>query len=464
LLRPNSVPALRQTRHGPGILVSLPSGSVAGDLRAVGRDNALRRTTYELVLTNETFAPIAAYTYAIGQAPDAGANWRTVTVPPFTSIAVTIDVPFPPRGSEQRVVAEVHADEAHWTIDAHGPRVIAHLPKPATIAISAALLLAALACTGYVAFGPRVTALAAPASVAGGNDFQIAYATSGTDRIRWHVENADGVELRGGSTREPHGAISLQLPPATRSEGYDVRIDATSLLGSQTRTVHVVAVPDPAKIEPVRIGSLFVASQSIASGKPIVITYRTNASEGTVSLLDQSDNVRASAPLVRAGTTSLPAPPVADDQAFRIVLDASRNGVHAQSSVGITVLGAGGAPPAAASAADAAGANAAGANAAGTDASGVDAPASIALEKQRYRSGEAISIGIARNPSPVHVAVANSAGAELTSDDLLPGERRALLRAPDVDTTTSLLVVATFGRGVGQETVVRTIVIAPSSK
>lgn len=449
LLRPNSAPALRQTRYGPGVLVSLPSGSVAGDLRAVGRDTALRRTTYELVLTNDTFAPIAAYTYALGQAPDAGANWRTVTVPPFTSIAVTIDVPFPPHGTEQRVVAELHADEAHWTIDAHGPRVITLLPEPAKIAIFAALLLAALACTSYVAFGPKVTALAAPASVAGGNDFQIAYATSGADRIRWRIENGAGVEFPGGSTREPRGAISLQLPPAIRAEGYDVRLDATSLFGSQTRTVHVVAVPAPPKVEPVRIGSLFVASQTVASGKPIVITYRTNASEGRVSLLDQSDNVRTSAPLVRAGTAKLIAPKVADDQSFRIVLDAARNGVHAQSSVGITVLGAGSGPQEVASTAD---------------ATGADGPASIALGKQRYRSGEPISIAIARNLSNVHVAVANSAGAELASKDLLPGERLALLRAPDVSTTTSLLVVATFGRGVGQETVVRTIVIAPPAR
>jgi hypothetical protein len=422
----------------------------------VRRDESRRLTTYELVLTNETVAPVAAYTYAVGQTPDLGTNWRTVTVPPFSSIAVTIEVPFPPRGVEQRVVAELHAEEAHWTIDAHGPRIVEPPRKPAKFVLGAALLFAALAGGGYAAFGPRITALAAPPSVPGGNDFQIAYATSGADRLRWSVENADGVELRGGNLREPKGAIALQLPPATRAEGYDVRLDAAGPLGSQTRTVHVVSVPDTAKLaaEPIRISSLVVASQTVASGRPILVTYRTNTSDGTVSLLDQSDNVRASTPLDRSGTTTLTAPQVAEDQAFRIVLDAERSGAHAQSSVGVTVKALGAepvaaAPPAAASVPD------------GPDAAG---GASISLRKLRYRSGDVIPVAIARNLTNVHVAVANAGGVELSSKDLLPGERMAVLLAPEVSTPTKLLVVATFGRGVGQETVVRSIVIRPAVK
>lgn len=459
LLPSNTVPALQQTRFGPGVLVSLTTGSVAGDLRAVQRDEARRRTTYELLVTNETFAPVAAYTYALGQTPDAGATWRTVTVPPFSSIAVTIEVPFPPRGVEQRVVAELHADEAHWTIDAHGPRSVARPPKPAKIALALAFALAALAGGSYLAFGPRVSALAAPASVPGGNDFQIAYATSGADRIRWRVENADGVELRGGDLREPRGAISLQLPPATRAEGYDVKLDAAGPLGSQTRTVHVVSLPDTAKLaaEPVRIASLIVASQTVASGKPILITYRTNAGAGNVSLLDQSDNVRSSRPLDSSGTTTLPAPRVWEDQAFRVVLDAVRNGAHAQSSVGVTVKAGGGGY---------ASAGYAGAPEVASVPDPADAmgSATISLPKQRYRSGDVIPIGIPLNLSNVHVAIANAGGDELSSKDVLPGERTAALLVPDVATTTKLLVVATFGRGVGQETVVRSIVIRPGAK
>jgi hypothetical protein len=449
--------ALQETRLGPGVLVSLPTGSIAGDLRAIRSDPKRRRTTYELVVTNESIGPVAAYTYALGQAPDAGANWRTVTIPPFTSIAVTIDIPFAPRGIEQRVVAEIHAGEAHWTIDAHGPRVVEPPPKPAKLAAVSALALALLAGGAYLAFGPRVTALAAPPSVAGGNDFQVAYATSGADRIRWRVENADGVELRGGNLREPRGAISLQLPPATRAEGYDLRLDAASPFGNQTRTIHLVAVPDAAKLaaEPVRIASLAVASQTVSGGRPILITYRTNAGAGTVSLLDQSDNTRASSRLDSSGTTTLQAPHVTEDQSFRILLDAERNGAHAQSSVGVTVK-AGWAAPLAAAAAPVTAPEPDGSDAAGT--------AWISLPKQRYRSGDVVPVTVARNLSNVHVAIANAGGVELSSKDVLPGEGTAVLLVPEVAVTTKLLVVASFGRGVGQETVVRSIVIRPAAK
>ncbi len=451
LLPTNAVPALQQTRFGPGVLVSLSSGSVAGDLRAVQRDTRLRRTTYELVLTNESVAPVAAYTYALGQAASNGASWRTVTVPPFSSIAVTIDVPFPPRGVEQRVVAELHAEEAHWTIDAHGPRVVERPPKPRNVALFVALFIAALAAGAYAVFGPKVTALAAPASVPGGTDFQVAYATSGADRLRWSVENADGIEVHGGALAEPHGAISLQLPQTSRAEGYDLHIDAAGPFGSQTRTAHVVALPDTAKLaaEPVRIASLFVVNQEVGSGKPILVTYRTNGDAGTVSLLDQSDNVRASAPMDRSGTATLVAPRVETDQSFRIVLDAQRNGAHSESSVGVTVR-----------------ANAvaavAGAPVAAEDVAPGPSPASISLRKQRYRSEEAIPIDVARNLANVHVAIANAGGVEMASKDLLPGERTAVLLAPDVSAPTKLLVVATFQRGVGQETVVRSIEVRPA--
>jgi hypothetical protein len=455
-LLPSARPlALQETRLGPGVLVSLPTGSIAGDLRAIRSDAARRLTTYELVVTNESIGPVAAYTYALGLPLDAGANWRTVTVPPFTSIAVTIDIPFAPRGTEQRVVAEIHSGEAHWTIDAHGPRVVEPPPKPAKLAAVLALAVAFLAGGAYLAFGPRVTALAAPPSVPGGNDFQVAYATSGAERIRWHVENADGVELRGGNLREPRGAISLQLPPATRAEGYDLRLDAASPFGTQTRTVHVVAVPDTAKLaaEPVRIASLAVASQTVSAGRPILVTYRTNAGAGTVSLLDQSDNARATSRLDGSGTTTLQAPRVSEDQSFRILLDAERNGAHAQSSVGVTVK-AGGAAAFAAAPVTAAEPD-------GTDAAG---NAWISLPKQRYRSGDVIPVTLARNLSNVHVAIANAGGVELSSKDVLPGERTAALLVPDVTATTKLLVVASFGRGVGQETVVRSIVIRPAPK
>jgi hypothetical protein len=450
------VPALQQTRFGPGILVSLPSGSVAGDLRAVRRNDARRETTYELVVTNESVGPVATYVYALGQTHQTGASWRTMTIPPFTSIAVTIDVPFPPRGVEQRVVAELHADEAHWTIDAHGPRALEPTPRPAKLALLAASLAAVLAGAAYIAFAPKVTALAAPGSTVGGTDFQVAYATSGADRIRWRLENADGVEVHGESVREPRGAFSLQLPRTARAEGYDVRLEASGPLGARSRTVHVVSLPDTAAKpadEPVRIASLFVASPSIASGKPIVINYRTNATGGSVKLLDQSDNVRAAVRLDRSGTTSLPAPTVAVDQPFRIVVDAERNGAHAQSSVGISVTAADGAGPVAYGAVPEDGA------AVAADPPAGSAP--IALASESYRSGDPIPVSVSRNVTNLRLAIADVAGVELASKNVSAGERIAELTAPVVSSRTKLLVVATFGRGVGQETVVRSIVIRP---
>src|SRR5579864_9354265 len=136
---------ISHARQGPGSLLAVASGSIAGDLRGIALDEQHRIATYELLVANETISPVATFAYVVGANPGGMLSWSTITVPAFTSIAVAIDIPLPPRGKEQRVVVELHAEDAHLTLDAKAPQPKQpryKSPSPAVLGTIATILLA----------------------------------------------------------------------------------------------------------------------------------------------------------------------------------------------------------------------------------------------------------------------------------------------------------------------------------
>ena len=88
-----AAPIPRQTLRGPGSVLAMPSGCIASDLRMVNYDARQRKYVYELLLVNDTVAPVAAYAYLDARASGGMRAWNAVTVDPFAAIAVTVDVP-----------------------------------------------------------------------------------------------------------------------------------------------------------------------------------------------------------------------------------------------------------------------------------------------------------------------------------------------------------------------------------
>jgi hypothetical protein len=478
--RPVALPAQRASAPAAagraGSVLAMPIGEIAGALHAIALDEKTRCATYELLVANETPAPLATFAYA-SEAPRLGnlITWNAIVVPPFSAIAITVDVNFPRRGRAPRVVAELHGEEAQLTLDADPPNRHARgLARRATLVLSAVLLLA-LGGASVAGTKTQVFALGAPETVRAGSPFSVAYALGHATDAEYSVETPDGMQVRRGKLEPGSGAFTLRLPTAPMSSGYDVSIFAHGRFGSDVRTTHVVALGTdtqpagrPALVA--RLDGVALEADAVKGGDPIPIDYRTNSKTGSVRLIDEMGTVRAEALLRSDGRSVLVAPYVDADQDFRVVIDAERGSGHAQAEIPVRILrnlpdavGSADAPrpagmtvPAIAAGGPGTAAEAAPAAAGPVDTAADNAPFAVASEQS---PGRPITVTILRHEADLHIALMGSAGTEeLVGQDVAPDENSVVLAAPD-HSTGRLAVVATFTKGFGQETVVRPITL-----
>lgn len=278
-----------------GSVMRLTGGDVAADLRPIRMADKRRRATYELLVANETQAPLATFAYALeAPARQRHMTWNAIVVPPFSAIAVEIDIAVPRRRAMPRVVADLFAGEAQLTLDAP-PHCHPRAPSRRAAFVATAVVLLALGAGTLAATRPRVLALAAPDSVRAGTPFSVAYAFGDATGGRYFVESAEGMQLRRGTLFGREGAFTIALPGAAISHGYDVHVWARGGWGSDERTTHVVALPSRtqrAKVpqrdiaRPAGLGPLALERDIVHGGDSIVVAYRAPQDPGSVRLID----------------------------------------------------------------------------------------------------------------------------------------------------------------------------------
>lgn len=439
----------------------MPLGELAGDVRLMPGTLRRGRATYELLVANDTPLPVATFAYAPdgarGYAGSARLTWNAIVVPPYSAIAIAIDVALPRRGRATRVVAELHAREAQLTLDAAAPRDPARtlLTRAGSAVAAFALLCLGAACIADQR--PRVT-LAAPAAVRGGVAFDVAYALGGGTTGDYVVETPDGMQIGRGRLARDAGSFSVSLPAATVSNGYDVRVTARGPFGSDERTTHVVALAaPPAAPAPVkqarrglaaRISSLQLAADDVRGGEPIVVDYRTAARAGAVRLIDEEGTVRAEALLNRSGRSILVAPYTDADQDFRVVVTTERGTSRDEAQVPVRIARTVPGPTTGTTAIPDASTPAV-----------ADGTAPIAVPATA-RAGTSLTVTIMRHEPALRVALVDGNGTELSSRDVPPSAATVALATPANGTRNiRASVVATFAKGFGQETVIRPVTL-----
>lgn len=438
-----------------GYVVRLPHGDVAADFKATGFHTGRERVaTYELLVANDTPEPLATFAYA----PDAGSRgritWNTIVVPPYSAIAVEIDVTASRRHPRPRIVADLVSDTAQLTLDATQAPHDRRFPNRTSVAAIATALLVALGASAFAQARPRVLALAAPATVRGGTPFTVAYALDRENPGRYVVETPDGLQVRRGSLGRRSGAFTIALPHVKTSTGYDVHVWSTGRFGTDERTTHVVALPDlpthhraegsiPASLAAPTIGDLALASDTVRGGEAIVATYRATTTTGIVRLIDALGTVRAEALLTPRGRSILLAPLVAADQDFRVVATVERGVTHAEAVAPVTVLHD--APPADTTQR---------ARSITAPADAVPGTAPISVDRVQ-RAGRPIVIRIAAYRPGLHVALMGPSANEISGADVAPDATSVVLAAPSDPADAAYAIVATYASGLGEETVVR---------
>jgi hypothetical protein len=380
LFRPAKPPA--PSKLGAGTVLALPSGHVAGDLRLIGVDRRRSVAIYELRIANETASPLISFAYPVETATGSGGSisWSTLRVPPRTSVALPVEIPLSPRRPFLRVVAEIHGDGVHLTVDADPPSLSRRNPRTAGL-VAAALLLCAFG-SGAYALEPRIIALAAP-----------------------HAR--------------PN---ALAAPKSLRH-----------------KTLHA----KPAL-------KFTLDADAVEGGNPIVVRYQA-AATGTVKLLDQDGTERASALLGKRGSSIVLAPKVDVAQDFRLVIDARHGADVAETALPVRIV------PAASRVAAAAAVKPPPVKAVVRASN--DAP--IALDASNYRAGQPITVSILHYAPNLEVTLMDDKGEELRKVAVRAEDKQLRIEAPSVMDAARFVIVATFARGAGQDSVIQPIIVRP---
>ena len=449
VFRPAKPPAPSQL--GAGSVLALPSGHVAGDLRPLGVDARRRVALYELRIANETATPLISFAYPLGPTgPGGTVSWSTVRVPPRTSVAVPVEIPISRRRPLERVVAELHGDGVHLTFDADPPKRSNNRLRAAGLA--AAALLGGLCSGAYALERPQIAALAAPERVRADQPFQVAYAIGpAADRVGYSVATADGRVVAQGTLKPQGSAFAVTLPTSGRSTGYDLRVTAANRFGQDRRVMHILAVaPEPAHggKHPKPSAAFALEAETVEGGQPIVVDYPRTIGAGTVKLLDQDGTERASALLSKRGSSIVVAPRVEVAQDFRLVIDVPRGATVAESALPVRIVPAAPQPAPPKSPRTKAAANA-------------PEGSPITLGTAKLRSGQPIVVTIRRYAPNLEIALMDDKGEELRKVAVRPEDKQLNIEAPSVTDDARFLIVATFNRGTGQESVIQSILVRP---
>jgi hypothetical protein len=242
------------------------------------------------------------------------------------------------------------------------------------------------------------------------------------------------------------------MPESDRTRAYTLALSGSGALGTDSKTATMAALPDvrlrPAAVEP--IGGLSVDSADVADGSSIVVRYRTASTKGRILVRDALGTVWARARLNASGVSRIQLPRIGRDEQLAVELEAERAGVHATSSVGVNVVAAtlpaqqspqdfGVVPPPQQGPAFS------------------DDPAAVSISPAPVKPGGVVRVHIGRGLGEVDLALTTTSGRTLSSA-AVASSGVAELPVPKTSSGT-LVVVATYDRGSGQESVVKTIAV-----
>jgi hypothetical protein len=288
---------------------------------------------------------------------------------------------------------------------------------------------------------------------------QVPFQVSGIGSVQYDLSTKDGLRLAAGLASR---SDVLKLPIPARGAGapytLHVRMRNAFFKSEQTSTILAVvpqtvpaprskvAAPDAATL----IGDLAVSPVPVRAGGMLKVKYTTQAQSGDVWLIGMDGRTWARAPLSQTGLTELSVPQPAAGHDMRIVLHAQRGALHAESSVGLTVL-----PSVAV---------ASGGSAAGTPASTAPPAHStptLSLDSQVVSPGDNVIVRVSGTHGDVKIVVMNAAGSTVEQGSVSQEDGAISIAAPTVNAVTTFYVVATFTVGVSEQSIVRRLVVTP---
>lgn len=320
------------------------------------------------------------------------------------------------------------------------PRAARATPWAFTVIAAGLLFFAAAAVTL-----PRITSMAAPQSVLAGTPATVEYHAGGAGSLSYTIESQG--YRRAGPLQARDGTIVVPTSIQLSNHQLFVTVSMHGLLGHVDRKVSIGVLASPKPIvkmrdaEFPRIDGLKLSAPAVKGGGTIVASYRSNAPEGNVRLVDAAGAVWQSVPLVKSGVAKMDVPIVRKDTPFIVVVHAERNTHAIEASAGFVARGI-------------------------PDVKATSKPiaelAKVPVFKvpPTARSGGLIPIAIPSGLKNVIVTMNNGAGVEMSRTAAVPGES-ITVEAPNVRSPQPFFIMLNYEAGTEKETLIRRITISP---
>lgn len=435
----------RTMPFGTRARVALAQGDVEGGLALTGVDKRAGTAIYALRIANQSGTPLRARMTCerFRGAPILGYP-LDVHVAPFAIAETLLPVRLAEVGPYDRAIVKVSGADIAFTLEAPAPAI----PKKGWRWFKIATAALALVFTG--GFGaaiatPHLDVLAAPTRAFAGAQLDVPYAFRGWGAFQYTLTTPDGRQIAAGLLTQRAGTLHFVLP---KNSGAHLTLAATLTgpLGSaqQSRKILIASAPVVAlKPNAPRISDFTILTSAPRAGSPLQVHYATNAISGDVWLLDDTGRLWASTAIAADGNSTLKIPESAGGRQMRVVLHARNGSADAVSTVSLLVL------PSQNATADAA------------PASAQDGAVDLSLSSQRVAPGDDVVVTLSGNHGDSRIALNDSGGNTIEQGDVPSGQSAVTLRAPAVTAETTYYVVATISAGVGEQSLVKKLVVAP---
>lgn len=450
--------SLTELPFGSQAQVQTQEGRISAFLAYAGYDRSVGIVKYALRVLNNTSSTAQARLLIDVNGVQSDAYPRVFEIAPYSMRDDMIPVRFDETGPFDRAIIEVSSGDTYFTVEAPPPP-----PQPKQWKKWCAGALVPLAAAIAIDLAvPRVLAVAAPAKALAGTTVQVPFQVSGTGSVEYDFATKDGLQLAAGLASRSD-VLKLPIPAHGAGNPYTLHVRMRNAFINSERTAVITAVvPKPAATVRPRapqvdtstlIGDLSVTPSPVHAGDMISVKYATLAQNGDVWLIGMDGRTWARAPLSTSGLTQLSVPQAGAGHDMRVVLHAQRGNVHAESSVGLTVL------PSEQVAKD--------------DAPATDAPApsathtaplstpTLSLDSQVVSPGDSVVVRVSGTHGDVNIKLTNAGGTTVAQGSISADDGAISITAPNVSAVTTYFVVATYTAGVSEQSIVRRLVVTP---
>jgi hypothetical protein len=441
--------ARRQAQlYGTRAQLAVGNGDVEGYLALAGCDKRAGTASYALRIVNQSQHLLRArMTCARLRGEAILAYPLDIHIAPFSISETLLPVRVADIGPYDRAIVQVAGGDVTFSLEAPAPP---RLGKRSRWMVAAAASIALTLGTAFAAGAstPRLALLAAPNRALGGSTLDVPYAFGGWASLQYQLQTRDGRQISAGLLKSHEGTLHFSVPAAAGSNVL-LSVAVAGPFGKQTRTKRIAIAATPAakpKASPAsapRISEFSIDTPIVRAGADARFKYTTDAREGDIWLIDDAGRLWARAAISPYGETTLNVPQGAAGRQLRAVLHARNARLDTVASVGVTVM-----PGTIV------------ADAPATDAPKIP-PAQMTLSTQTAAPGDVVTVMIDGNHGDARITMTDDSGQSVEQGDIPSTQNAVTLTAPTVTKTTTYYVMASITQGVGDQTVVRKLVVSP---